>query len=281
MIVCRHVVLALVFFLCMTGGAAAQSASAPAPAEALPMGEGTYLDLVERVIAGITLEKGRFSGGALPAGIRHIDGGDAQAIRLAPTGFLRLASVPLLSGGKDRLALLIDLGATEDDLGFSVLALFDVAGAPRLLDAANVAFDRSTSFLEPARLPLGTGSDLLVTQSTHHNSSQGYAITALILLRDDRLALVDAIDTLSERECGFERRQEVSLRTGDGEPLADIVAVVSERTTLTAEDCGGAVAIAPGERVFTVTYRWDAAAQRYQPDSEAFTRLARENEARF
>lgn len=30
-----------------------------------------------------------------------------------------------------------------------------------------------------------------------------------------------------------------------------------------------------------LTYRWDAAAQRYTPDSDAFTHLARENEERF
>lgn len=37
----------------------------------------------------------------------------------------------------------------------------------------------------------------------------------------------------------------------------------------------------PGSRTIPVTYRWDAAEQRYGPDTDAFEVLARENEARF
>ena len=166
-----------------------------------------------------------------------------------------------------------------------MLALFDVAGEPRLLDAATIAFNRWTSFAEPARLPVGTGEDLLVTRSTHFNSSQGYATTALILAHDDRLELVDTISTFDDRACGFERQQRLGIRHGAERPLSDIVshivAVVTELTAVSGEDCGDATVPQPGTRTIAVTYRWDVGERRYVPDSDAFDALASENESRF
>lgn len=180
------------------------------------------------------------------------------------------------------MALLLDLGLSDDDVSdIVVLAVFDMADEPRLLDAANVAFDRHTSFVDPARLPVGAGDDLLATRSTHFNSSQEYAATALILLRDDRLELVDTIFTFGERGCAYRRAQRLDIRQGAGEPFRDIAATMTERTEATADDCGSESAPAPETRKITVTYRWNAAAQRYLPDSDAFDVLARENEKRF
>jgi hypothetical protein len=195
---------------------------------------------------------------------------------------VKLAAVPARSGGRDRTVLRLDFGPAQDSAsGFVVLALFDVTGEPRLLDAADIAFDRWTAFAEPVRLPVGEGDDLLVTRSTHFNSSQGYATTALILLRGDRFALVDTISTFDDRACTFERTQRLGIRQGTGTPLADIRATVSERTTVSAGQCGEATVPEPGTRNIAVTYRWDAAGERYSADSDAFDVLARENERRF
>ncbi len=68
---------------------------------------------------------------------------------------------------------------------------------------------------------------------------------------------------------------------GEGGPLVDIHATVRETTAATDEDCGDDTVPEPAERTISVTYRWDAARSRYLPDSDAFERLARENEQRF
>lgn len=229
----------------------------------------SYADLVRLVEPGET-------------GIRHIGGADWRGSGPEEARLLHFAAVPARSAGRDRLVLLLDFGAARNDgaSGFVVLALFDIAGRPRLLDAADIAFDRTTSFAEPVRLPVGAG-DLLVTQSTHFNSSQGYAIAALILLRGDRFELVDTIATLDDRACAYARTQRLDVRQGAGEPPSDIVATVTELTAASDENCGDAAVPQPATRAIKVTYRWDDAAQRYAPDSDAFLALARENEQRF
>ena len=273
----RVALLALALF-CMTAGRAfAEPVSFPGLTEPVAgRKDVTFADLVRLVAPGAV------ANGEGTTDVRHI-GGDAwsdpgpEAMRL-----VKLAAVPVRSGGRDRTVLLLDFGPAQDSAsGFVVLALFDVTGEPRLLDAADIAFDRWTAFAEPVRLPVGEGDDLLVTRSTHFNSSQGYATTALILLRGDRFALVDTISTFDDRACAFERTQRLGIRQGTGTLFADIRATVSERTTVSAGQCGEATVPEPGTRDIAVTYRWDAAGERYSADSDAFDVLARENERRF
>lgn len=273
----RVALLALALFWMTAGGAFAEPVSFPGLTEPVAGRQDvSFADLV-RLVAPGAVESGE---GTID--VRHI-GGDAwsdpgpEAMRL-----LKLAAVPARSGGRDRTVLLLDFGPAQDSAsGFVVLALFDVTGELRLLDAADIAFDRWTAFAEPVRLPVGEGDDLLLTRSTHFNSSQGYATTALILLRGDRFALVDTISTFDDRACAFERTQRLGIRQGMGTPFADIRATVSERTTVSAGQCGEATVPEPGTRNIAVTYRWDAAGERYSVDSDAFDVLARENERRF
>lgn len=214
--------------------------------------------------------------------VRHIGGEDMTGVLPLSVEAPRISAIPVRSDGKDRIALLINLGASDHDVSdFVILALFDITDDPRLLDAAHVGFDRFTSFHEPALLSVGIADDLLTTRSTHSNSSQAYATTALILAHDDRLELVDTISTFDDRACGYERTQRLDIRQGDGAPFSDIVATVTELTTATQDNCGDATVPEPGSRTIGVTYRWDAADQRYRPDTDAFDVLARENEQRF
>lgn len=167
---------ALIFLIGAVGGAVAQPALLPEAADALPGNEGvTYIDLLQLLMPGIAVDGRTYSEGRQPAGIRHLEGGVEEDVGLSPTGPLGLTAVPLRSGGMDRMALLVDFGATAYSLDFAILALFDVEGEPRLLDAADIASGQWTSFMDPVRLSVSANDDLLVTQSTHHNSSQGYS----------------------------------------------------------------------------------------------------------
>lgn len=275
-------VILLVLAIVWSPAAVAEPASFPELADAVPGAENrTYRDLVRFVVPGID------NGDAAAAGtgvidVRHISGQDMTGIVPVSVKTPRIGAIPLRSGGKDRIALLINLGESEQEVSdFVILALFDMAGDPRLLDAAHVGFNRFTSFSEPSRLSVGIADDLLMTRGTHSNSNQAYATTALILAHDDRLELVDTISTFDDRACAYERTQRLDIRQGEGSPFLDIVATVTELTAAGIEECGDATAPEPGSRTLTVSYRWDAAGQLYRPDTDAFDVLARENEARF
>ncbi|MFC3074320.1 hypothetical protein [Shinella pollutisoli] len=278
MVVLLRVVLVVLAVLSAPAGrASAQPAASPDLADRVGGREDlTFADLVRLVAPRIAA-----SGEA--ARLRHIGGEEWRSAGPEAAELRAFTAVPARSGGSDRMVLLLDFGEARDSAaGFAVLALFDIAGEPRLLDAADVAFDRRTSFAGPVRLPVGEAGDLLVTRSTHFNSSQGYAMTALILLGGDRFELVDTISTLDDRACAFKRTQRLDIRRGTAAPFADIRATVTERTAGTAEPCDdGAAVPEPGTRTIAVTYRWDAAERRYIADSDAFAVLARENETRF
>lgn len=282
MIDLRMVLIVPTLILACAGVVLAQPVRFPAPAEAVHEGsEATFADLVRLVVPGIAINGESYSGGQTIA-VPDI-GSDEPDHSLAPasTHSLHVAAVPVRSGGAERMALLLDFGMGEYTVGFAVLALFDVTGEPRLIDAANVASGDNTGFIDPALLPVEEGNDLLVIQSTHSNSSQHYANTSLVLARDDRLELVDTIFAFSERTCAYERIQQLEIGEGAGEPFADITASMTETTTPSGEDCGDAPVPEPGTRTIAVTYRWDGPAGRYIPDSDALAVLAAESEKRF
>src|SRR5690606_15061040 len=149
--------------------------------------------------------------GNLTISVREIGSAAVEELEMASAASPRLAAVPVRSGGLERIAVLLDFGSGRDVVGLAVLALFEIAGEPRLLDAANVASGDMTYFLEPARLRVSAGDDLLAIGSTHANSSQSYTTIPLILLRDDRLELVDTIFVFNERACEYDQTQRVTL----------------------------------------------------------------------
>lgn len=233
----------------------------------------TFADLVRLVVPG--------TAGSETIDVREIGSEAIEDLEPESMAMLRLTAVPVRSGGNDRIALLLNFGRGRDVVGLAILALFDVTGEPRLLDAANVASGDYTYFLDPARLAVGSGDDLLAIGSTHANSGQSYTTVPLVLLRNDRLELVDTIHAFDERLCAYERTQLLDLQQSAQEPFSDVMATVTEVTTLSGDDCGEAPVPEAGTRTIIVTYRWDAVAQRYLPDSDAFDVLARENEERF
>ncbi|TIO26245.1 MAG: hypothetical protein E5X96_08485, partial [Mesorhizobium sp.] len=150
------------------------------------------------------------------------------------------AVLAIKAGGKDRLTMLFDLGDSPDSAeGYAVLALYDLTGGkPALLDAVNVAVDRSTYFREPNKLSVGAGDDILITMSTHFNSSHGYVITPLIMVRNDKFELIDMIYTFDERLCTYSRKQDIAFKAvADGRPHAAVKVTVTDATIPSGESC--------------------------------------------
>lgn len=215
--------------------------------------------------------------------LRHIGGADMETE--PPAGFANaaLTAVEAVEDGKARHLLLIDLSSSTDSAeGYAALALFDAAATPQLLDAAVVSFDRLVFIKQPPTVRLAPGDDLVVVGSTHFNSSQGYGTHAMVLPRGGRLELVDIVWTFDETGCGYVWSQTPAFRAGEaGGRYADIVATVTEEVGHNDEQCGERARPEERRREITVTWRWDEAASRFLPDSDAFERLAAENEQRF
>lgn len=277
-----RVVLALSWALVIVASAAhAGSASSASLDAAVPDTEHlTYLDLVRQIVPDIAVTGDGYEGREIIE-LRHI-GDDPEMAGEPPQtlGPSRVDVLPVHSDGKDRLLLMLDLGQTEGvAASYTVLALFNVAGSPTLVDAALVGYDLLTSFHDPARLSIGDGKDAVLTRSSHFNSNQTYIRTALILIRNDRLQLVDDFFTFHDRGCAYVRDEVIDFRAGDRDArtYSDIIVTARETTEPTDLDCGDDPKPQPGTRTFSVTYRWDEAASKFVPDSDAIDRLEQEN----
>lgn len=276
-------ILACLFLPCMLAAAEAQGVSFPKLGDTVPGHQDvTYLDLARMVVPDLAAgENGGYKGSS-PIEMRHILGPDGGGSPPASLSVPDPAVLDIKAGGKDRLVMLIDLGQAEDSAeGFTVLALYELAGKPRLLDAVNVAVDRSTDFRDPDKLSLGPGDDAIITTSSHFNSNQGYASTALVLVRNDRFELIDMIYTFDENYCAYRRTQDIAFKTlAGGKRYAAIKVTVTDATKPSDEGCDEAPPRAVSHAI-SVTYRWRKARSKFVANSDAFGRLAAENAKRF
>ncbi|MDX8477115.1 hypothetical protein RFN28_01340 [Mesorhizobium sp. VK24D] len=281
--VLSRLMLACLLLPWLWAAASAQAVSFPELNSAVPGHQDvTYLDLAKMVVPDLAASDDGFFKGSAPIEMRHILGGDEGGSPPETINLPNAAVLPIKAGSKERLAMLFDLGQAEDSAeGFAVLALYDLAGKPRLLDAVNVGTDQNSYFRDPGKLAVGPGDDVLITMSTHFNSNQGYVSTILILVRGDRFEAIDQINTFDENVCAYKRTQDLSFQAPGGEkPYAAIRATVTDATVPSGESCEEPAPEAVSHDI-SVTYHWDNAESRYVGDSDAFERLSAENAKRF
>jgi hypothetical protein len=256
----------------------------PEPGDTVPGApDVTYADLLRQVLPDLRFDNGHPSATEL-IDIRHLGGEDwAAEVPKRFEGFT-MSAIAVQAGGKLRRLLLVDLGSTSGSAeGLAVLAMFDETAKPRLLDATAVGFDRITYFFEQGTERISPGDDVVLTISMHFNSSQSYVTNAMIMIRDDRLELVDTVSTFAQQLCSHEFHQILSFRihAAEGRRFSDISVRVDESVRQLPVTCEGETPPAEHGRSIRVTYRWDEAAGRYAPDSDALLELAKENEQRF
>jgi hypothetical protein len=277
-------IFAILAALAFAGTAHAQNATRVSPADAVAgTHDATYLDLARQLVPDIALDSDGLYGGHKVIDVRHIGGADWKSDPPETITILEAAALPIKSDGQDRLLLLFGLEPPADagGIGPAVLALYSLGNSPKLIDAADVSYDDDTSFFDPGLLSLGDGKDAVLTMSTHSNAGESYQTTALILLRKDRLELVDTVATLAHfLGCGYMSDEEPAFHAGkgDGRAWPDIVATVTQTIELNGQ-CNEQGRRPPkaGTRVVTVTYRWDETASKYVADSDAFDKLAEED----
>ncbi|UVC07879.1 hypothetical protein IHQ71_22260 [Rhizobium sp. TH2] len=281
----KRILVVLVVFLAWAGAPAlAADVEFPAPDNAVSVhGVTTYLDLARHFVPDIK-NTGNGYAGTKRIKIRHIAGPGYENEDAASFGFYDIARVMMKADGKDRLLVLFDFAqAAQTAQGVAVLALYDISHQPVLLDAADIGFDQSTYFFDQALMPVAEGSDVILTMSSHFNSSQAYVTQSMIMVRNDKLELIDTAMLFGERNCGVDRQQTIAYAANpsQGKPYAPIKVTVNDTTSAIEEVCADLAPAQLGKKEIKVTYIWDTAAGKYVPDSDAIERLAKDNESRF
>jgi hypothetical protein len=220
----------------------------------------TYLDLLRQAIPDLAMNAAdKQVEGHLKA-LRHIWGKQAEGDPPDPlvADFVEVRHIK--AAGRPRLVVLADLGQADDSAqSTTLMALFDDAPRPRLLDAVDVGVDKETGFnADPSQIALGLGDDALVTLSQHGNSNQGYANRLVIFVRGDRFKLLDSFFTLSNSYCGYRRDETPSFATKPALPYATLAVTVTEKLTHIDETCDEPPPAAY-THIWRAAYRWDAA----------------------
>jgi len=270
--------------------AGSKPAAAADAADVVPGHPGvTYLALLRQVVPDLARTAPDKDGvtkvqGHLDKGLRHVAGGDNGGDPPDPIELGAVEVQRIRVDGRPRLVVLADLGHSDDRVaGTSVLALYDDAAVPRLLDAVDVGMDRDTGFSEHERLKLGPADDAVVTYSEHFNSSQTYGFHTVVFARHDRLALVTQVMTLSSRMCGWQRTEAPTfvVRPDQGRPYGEVAVSIRVETTRDAgEDCGQPVP-RPSVRTYRGAWRWDGRTGRWVGGSAALRQLDKQNQADF
>ena len=266
-------------------GAAATTADAVVPGHP----GVTYLALLRHLVPDLARTDPQAAGpaqieGHLAKPLSHVAGADNGGDAPDPVVLGTVEMQRIKVGGRPRLLILADLGHSDDRVaGTSVLALFDDAPVPRLLDAVDVGMDRDTGFSERERLTLGPGDDAVVVYSEHFNSLQTYGFHTVVFARRDRLAMVAQVFTLSSRMCGWQRTEDptFTVRPDPGRPYGQVsVAIRVAVTREPDEDCGQPVPRASA-RTWRGAWRWDGRRGRWAGGSAALDRLDKQNRADF
>lgn len=200
----------------------------------------TYLDLLRQAIPDLAYSAADKQVEGHLKSLRHIMGKDAGGDPPDPVTVDFLEVRHIKAGGRPRLVVLAGLGQAEDSAqSTTLLALFDDAPKPKLLDAVDVGVDKDTGFNDkPSQIALGPGDDALVTFSGHGNSNQSYQARLVIYVRGDRLRLIDDIFVLSDNACGYQRDETPVFATQPATPYATLQVTVTERLKRLDEDCG-------------------------------------------
>ena len=243
-----------------------------------------FVDLARHFVPDLMGGQDGYAGSQI-IDIRHLGGPDFANGDAKTFAFYDVAHIMTKVDGKDRLLVLFDFSqASSAAQGVAVLALYNVAGTrPELLDAADVGFDASTSFFDQALLPVSDGTNVVLTLSSHFNSNQSYATQSMIMVRNDKLELIDSISLLGERNCGSDRQQTIAYAANPavGKPYAPIQVAVTDTTSAIEEECADLKQTQLGTIVTKANYVWNRDRNRYLPDSDALARLEKENESRY
>jgi hypothetical protein len=210
-------VLAVAAFLCFTG---ASRADALDPSDHVPDHPTvTYFDLVKQVVTDLDSpsRKDKPTAHAIVP-YRHIEGDKAKTGPAGPVSIQLLTALTIHADGRSRLALMIDLGPSDGAVAeFTLLALFDLAEHPKLLDVVEVGTDRLTGFTDKPVLPLAQGaeykSDLIVIDSDHFNSNEDFVGAEFLFMRNDRFRLAGTLFTFDAKLCASVRQQLPAVTT--------------------------------------------------------------------
>lgn len=224
----------------------------------------TYLDLLREVFPAASPAPGRLR-------LRNLERPNEVNARDGRFEFAGAQGLWFVHGGEHHLALIVNARHLTAGGGdeFKVLAVFAPQTSPRLVDSAEIDFDRFAGFWdESPLLPVRQGETAFWIRASHHNSSEGFHSYHLTELRDGRLrpALSRPFGFTDVKLCGSETSETLKVARERGVFAGRRVFDLRVRAeTKPAGGCEGARPVKRRVIVQTYRLRWDARRRVYRP----------------
>jgi hypothetical protein len=243
----------------------------------------TYLDLMRIALPTLKLsdDDNQVEGRPPKHTPRHLGGKAFEGPPADPVTLDTMQDWRIRIGGRRRIALLADLGPKPETVAeLELLILFDDEGpTPRVLDMADVGTDRYSGYA--GRLKLGPRDDGLVTYSEHNDADITMGAYMIVSTVGDRLKMVDWFGVTSENLCSWTGEEKARFATtpDPGRAYRRIAVTVSAEFRHTGEDgCNDEKLPTKGVLRFRASYRWNAAAGRYEITRSELPALAKLND---
>lgn len=276
--------IVLVWLACLLLAAPASAADVT-PAMLLPENPRvTVGELLEQVLPGLVPHEAGMRG-RLRGNFRHVAGIEAASSLPEQIHVGRIDLLSFEAAGAPHLLLFVPIISwPEFSEEGALVAAFDTGKRPRLLDVVDVGLDRFTNLFETPLLRIGNDDQAVLLTSAHYNSSQSYAQTQMLALRDRRLELLATFFAYGESTCSYQQSESLAFAAlpGSDAPYwrfkASIRRGVAEMSGDTCEP--------PRPEDFSYAthsaiYSWDIASDSFIADSSALEDLAESNRMRF
>lgn len=237
----------------------------------------TYVQLADAIFKGATTDA---ASGQLKTVAEKLlrQPGTKERVTL-PEG-TPLGPVEVLTMRGDGRRYLVTLWTAEASVGYpgdraTVLAVFP-EGACEPTDVVSVQTDVFCDTGDGKLLSIGP-DDAFFIRNSHSNSNQSYLNTGLFHIVDGRLRRITEVFTFGVRSsCAHSYKETLDWRVEpvSGSPYPRITATVNLSPT---DDCKTSKA-SPKPRIFTESYRYDAAGKRFVPQGKGFAVLDAFNE---
>jgi len=228
----------------------------------------TYLDLALQFAPGLNTTP---ADGSDLAKLPHL-GGREMSATIAKPAIRSIERLDIMRNGTPALLLLFDLGSADDAAQtVTVLALYDMASAPRLVDAMDVGLDRETSFQEPRYEALSPEIGMIFLRNSHHNAGEEYLQTSLIGLWKGKLHEVDTVFSMSWN--ANDRRISTTFVFTPVKNAAAFDAAVEIKKIQCEDYCDPDSEGLTKIEYLQVRYQWDAASNTFLRPKEAYDRI--------
>ena len=214
--------------------------------------------------------------------IREFDGAGQAAQKETEVPVSSVNTVPAdLGPGKALLSFVTEIQGTD----CRSLALFDLAGTPRLLDVVQVpAFpDDPGGFSRKVRLNDKTSA--LIFDAYHHNSDQGYQSRAIVFVHGERIKLISQVALLryngGSLGGSFDETATITTLPDPGREFAKVVIRATLKFLADPPDSEHQPRQRASARIYTSTLRWDAAKAEFTEPADGLAPLDKFNKDKY